>query len=72
MTKILHVLFWIKYSSEVERTLPADVQKSGVSKQPPLSSTIRTIDQKPGEMQKHIFNQKQSRERNRVKTNQQK
>lgn len=72
MTKILHVLFWIKYSSEVERTLPADVQKSGVSKKPPLSSTIRTIDQKPGEIQNHIFNQKQSRERNRVKTNQQK
>lgn len=26
MTKILHVLFRVKYSSAVERTLPADVQ----------------------------------------------
>lgn len=70
MTKILHVLFRVKYSSAVERTLPADVQNLELwsrKKKPHLSSTICTIDQKPGEKQKHISNQKQSRERNCVK-----
>lgn len=74
MKKILQVLFWVKYSSAVERTLPrmCRTRKSGVAKKPTLSSTTRTIDQKPGEIRKQVPNQKQSRERNRVNKNQQK